>query len=86
MAKRNPNGYGSITRLKGNRLRPFMIRVTTYDADGKGKQKAVGYADTMKNALMLLAKYNHHPFRINREHITFNELYIKWLEVKSGSL
>ena len=86
MAKRNPNGYGSITRLKGNRLRPFMIRVTTYDVDGKGKQKAVGYADTMKNALMLLAKYNHHPFSINREHITFNELYIKWLEVKSGSL
>lgn len=42
MAKRNPNGYGSITKLKGNRLRPFMIRITVYDADGKGKQKAIG--------------------------------------------
>ena len=86
MTKRNPNGYGSITKLKGNRLRPFMIRVTAYGADGRGKQKAIGYADTMKNALILLAKYNHRPFSINREHITFNELYIKWLEVKSDSL
>ena len=86
MTKRNPNGYGSITKLKGNRLRPFMIRVTSYDADGKGKQKAIGYADTMKNALILLAKYNHHPFSLNRERITFNELYKKWLELKSTSL
>lgn len=86
MATRNPNGYGSITKLKGNRLRPFMIRVTSYDADGKGKQKVIGYADTMKNALILLAKYNHHPFSINRERITFNDLYTKWLELKSGTL
>lgn len=86
MSKRNPNGYGSVTKLKGNRLRPFMIRVTAYDASGKGKQKAIGYADTMKNALILLARYNHHPFSINRERITFNELYAKWLELKSSSL
>lgn len=86
MTKRNPNGYGSITKLKGNRLRPFMIRVTVYDANGCGRQKAIGYADSMKNAAILLAGYNNHPFSINREHITFNELYVKWLELKSGSL
>lgn len=86
MSKRNPNGYGSITKLKGNRLRPFMIRVTAYDTKGKGRQKAIGYADSMKNALILLAGYNHHPFSINREHMTFNELFAKWLEFKSASL
>lgn len=41
MARRNPNGYGSVTKLKGNRSRPYVIKVTTYDEDGHGRQVPV---------------------------------------------
>ena len=35
---KNPNGYGTVTKLSGNRRRPFVIR------EGKtGKQKIIGY-------------------------------------------
>lgn len=33
MRKRNPNGYGCVTKLKGNRSRPYVVKVTLYDAD-----------------------------------------------------
>lgn len=50
MARRNPNGYGSVTKLKGNRSRPYVIKVTTYDEDGHGRQVPVDYAATREEA------------------------------------
>ena len=46
MGKRNPNGYGCVTKLKGNRSRPWVVKVTRYDEEGNGKQIPVGYAKT----------------------------------------
>ena len=35
MGKRNPNGYGCVTKLKGNRSRPWCVKVTIYDAEAR---------------------------------------------------
>ena len=86
MGKRNPNGYGCVTKLKGNRSRPWVVKVTIYDENGGSKQVPVGYADTEANALILLAKYNNNPWQIDRETITLAILYQRWAELKLPKL
>lgn len=86
MAKRNPNGYGSVTKLKGNRSRPYVIKVTTYDEDGHGRQVPVDYAATREEANIILAKYNDNPWSVDRNRVTLAELYKRWLEVKAPKL
>ena len=83
MARRNPNGYGSVTKLKGNRSRPYVIKVTTYDEDGHGRQVPVDYAVTREEANIILARYNDNPWNIDRNRVTLAELYKRWLEVKA---
>lgn len=46
MGRRNPNGYGCVTKLKGNRSRPWLAKVTIYDEQGHAKQTPIGYAET----------------------------------------
>ena len=38
MGKRNPNGYGCVTKLKGKRSKPWVIKVTVYDEEGHGRE------------------------------------------------
>ena len=38
MGKRNPNNYGCVTKLKGNRTRPWMVKVTIYDEGVMGNR------------------------------------------------
>ena len=83
MSRRNPNGYGSITHLSGNRSRPWMIRATVYDAQGHAKQKPVGYAETEAEAKIMLAQYNRSPWNIDREKITLFDLFNRWKEAKA---
>ena len=78
MARRNPNGYGSVTKLKGNRSRPYVIKVTTYDEDGHGRQVPVDYAATREEANIILARYNDNPWNIDRNRVTLAELYKRW--------
>ena len=67
MGKRNPNGYGCVTKLKGNRSRPWVVKVTVYDDQGGSKQVPVGYAESEEKANILLAEYNNNPWDIDRE-------------------
>lgn len=78
--KRNPNGYGCVTKLKGNRRRPYVIKVTVYDEKSHATQKCVGYAETEAEARILLAQYNKDPWNINRETITLADVYQRWAE------
>ncbi|MCC8163494.1 MAG: tyrosine-type recombinase/integrase [Lachnospiraceae bacterium] len=82
MSRRKPNGYGSITRMKGNRSRPWVIRVTVYDEDGFGRQVPIAYAETEEKANILLAQYNNNPWNIDREKVTLAALYRRWEESK----
>ncbi len=86
MGRRNPNGYGSVTRLKGNRSKPWIVKVTQYDADGNGRQVPVGYAATEEEGNILLAKYNNNPWNIERNKITLADLYQQWAAVKKPKL
>lgn len=86
MARRNPNGYGCVTKLKGNRSRPWCVKVTIYDEKGHAKQSPIGYAETEEKANILLAEYNNNPWDIDREKITLAMLYQRWCKLKLPKL
>nr|WP_302597637.1 tyrosine-type recombinase/integrase [uncultured Cellulosilyticum sp.] len=79
-----PNGYGQVYKLKGNRRRPWIARVTTdwiVDVEnGKCKPvvSTIGYYENRKLALQALADYNQNPYDIDAANVTFTELYEKW--------
>lgn len=76
---RLPSGYGSVVKLKGNRRKPYQVRLTKGYTD-KGKQiyMYLGYYAKKDEALNALAEYNSSPYDITRETITFAEVYKKW--------
>ena len=84
--RRNPNRYGSITRLSGNRSRPWMIRITVFDEDGFGRQVPIDYAETEEEAKIILAQYNDNPWSIDRNRVTLAELYQRWADIKLPKL
>lgn len=86
MGKRNPNGYGCVTKLKGNRSRPWCVKVTVYDEEGNAKQTPIGYAETEASANILLAEYNNNPWDIDREKVTLAILYQRWCKLKLPKL
>ncbi|WP_337365906.1 tyrosine-type recombinase/integrase [Phascolarctobacterium sp.] len=79
---KNPNGYGGVSKLPGNRRRPYRVRLTTgwQQEGGKRWQKyhTLGYYASRRAALIALADYNKRPYDLNLHHITCAELYKKW--------
>ena len=75
---RNPNGYGSVIKLSGNRRKPYCARVTTgWTDDGKQICKPVGYYSSASEANIALADYNKNPFSLE-SNVTFAQAYRKW--------
>lgn len=80
-----PNKYGSVTKLKGNRRRPWMVRVTTGTVVNHETRKAhprqtvIGYYETRKDAMQALAEYNANPYNLDRQTVTIGEL---WDQIK----
>ena len=81
-----PNGYVSVTKLSGNRRKPYLARVTlgwiTNEQTGKTTQNRVpiGTYKTKKEALQALAEYGANPYDIQNNNLTLAELYQKWTE------
>lgn len=81
-----PNGYGSVTKLSGNRRKPYLARVTigwtTNEQTGKCVQNRVplGTFKTKKEALQALAEYGANPYDLQNNNLTLAELYQKWTE------
>lgn len=76
---RMPSGYGSIIKLKGNRRRPYQVRVTQgWTNDGKQVYAYLGYYAKKEEACIALSEYNSSPYDITKETITFSEVYKKW--------
>lgn len=86
MSRRNPNGYGCVTKLKGHRSRPWVVKVTVYDREGHAHQQNVGYAADEAEARQLLAAYNNNPWDAKRETITLVEVFNQWKEYKISRL
>ena len=78
---RNPNGFGSVSKLSGKRRRPWIARVTTGTEIDFENQKAkqlrqtVGYYATKKEALKALAKFTENPFNLESSKVTFRQCY-----------
>ena len=86
MGKRNPNNYGCVTKLKGNRSKPWIVKVTIYDENGHGRQVPIDYAETEEQGNIILAQYNNNPWNIDRNKITLAELYKRWEKIKLPKL
>ncbi|MBC8586569.1 tyrosine-type recombinase/integrase [Youxingia wuxianensis] len=78
---KNPNHFGTITKLSGNRRRPYIVKEGI-----SGRQKPIGYAATREEGLIMLASYNNDPWDIEADKITFQELYELWVEKRIGKL
>lgn len=73
---RNPNGYGCIKKLSGQRRRPFAFVVSE-----NGKQRIIEYFTNQADAQIFQADYNkvhlHHV--LPGHQVTLAELYHRWL-------
>ena len=78
---RLPNSYGSITKLSGNRRKPWMVRITqgwSFDETTFKKRqimKVLGYYATRQEAMKALADYNDDPYDLNALTVTFDQCY-----------
>lgn len=80
---KNPNGYGSVFKLGGNRRKPWCARVTVgWTDEGKQQYKNIGYYEERSEAMIALAQYNNDPYDLDSNKITFGEIYEKWSEEK----
>lgn len=76
-----PNGYGSITKVKGNRRKSYRVYVTVgWNENGKQIKKSLGYVATYDEGLELLAEYHKNPYDLDYKNIKFGEI---WEEVKN---
>lgn len=74
---KNPNGYGCIRLMSGNRRRPYAFIATI-----NGRQKYIAAFETIYDAKVFQAKFfedNHRDFLPSHKKISFAELYFRWL-------
>lgn len=82
--RRLPNGFGSITEIKGKNLRnPFYVRICVGKTEfGKPILKALkpqALFRTYNEAYEALVEYNRNPYDLDAD-ITVKELYDKWTD------
>ena len=76
---KNPNGYGTVAKLSGNRRKPFVVRKTNgWDDNGYPIYLTIGYYATREEGLIALAEYNRNPYDVDKQKITLKELFEKW--------
>ncbi|NLD16633.1 MAG: tyrosine-type recombinase/integrase [Tissierellia bacterium] len=79
---RRPNGYGTITKLSGNRRKPWAVKVTDKNINvpnGKKQvRKYLGYYATRKEAEARLVEYNYGLINLDKLGITLKELKELW--------
>ena len=69
---KNPNGYGTIKKLNGNRRRPFAFIISE-----KGRRRVVSCHATKAEALMAQADYIKQSDRPRLQKMTSNGQYPK---------
>lgn len=76
---RNPNGYGSVYKLSGNRRKPWVARITVgWSIDKKQMYNILGYFKTRKEAQIALAEYNKDPYDLDLRKLTFRDVFERW--------
>ena len=60
---RNPNGYGTVAKLSGQRRRPYIVKKTIgWNDKGYPIYDIIGYAETREAGNIMLAEYNRDPW------------------------
>lgn len=73
---RNPNGYGSVYKLSGNRRRPYAARITTgFKDNGQPEYKFLGYFECKQDAMICLAEYNKNPYDVDMRKYTIADMW-----------
>jgi len=80
---KNPNGYGSVYKLSGNRRKPWIAMITAcLKRVGTEKliqkREPIGYFEKRTDAIAALVKYNENPYDLNAKKLTFKQIYDKW--------
>lgn len=76
---RNPNGFGCVFKLNGNRRKPYVARITTgWTDEGKQQYRNIGTFSHYREAVQALADYHCNPYDLNNSKITLSEVYEKW--------
>lgn len=76
---KNPNGYGSVVKLSGNRRKPYCARKTSgWNDKGYPIYMVIGYYAERTEAMIALAEYNRNPFDVDLAKITMKELFERW--------
>ena len=84
---RNPNGYGTVAKLSGQRRRPYIVKKTIgWNDKGHPIYDIIGYAETREAGNIMLAEYNRDPWDVDRAKITLQQLFDLWKEKKSPKL
>lgn len=90
MGMKMPNGFGNVSKLSGNRRKPWRARKTEEWKLVNGKRKqiftTIGYYETRAQAIQALAEYNANPWDISKTTITLKEVYEKWSADKFESI
>ena len=82
---KNPNGYGSVIKLSGNRRKPYACRKTSgFNEKGYPVYKYISYHKTKREAIQALAAYNQNPYTLDR--ITFEDAFNRMLNQKEGTV
>ena len=74
---KNSNGGGSISKLKGKRRKPWVVRFTTgYSSEGKQIRKSIGTFATKREAQEALYNYSKNPLLYSKK--TFKNILDLW--------
>lgn len=81
---RNPNGFGTVVKLAGNRRKPYACRkITGWKEDGRPIIKYISYHKTKREAEKALAEYNNDPYKIGS--YTLADVYNEWYKNQDRS-
>lgn len=82
---RNPNGFGTIYKLSGNRRKPWRAAIPiAKNEKGRIEYQTVGYYKSERLATLALENYHNYP--TDKAHITLTELYAEWSASKYQSI
>ena len=84
---KNPNGYGTVAKLSGNRRNPYVVRKTIgFNDKGHPIYNTIGYYPTREAGMIALAQFNNEPWDVDRAKTTFADLFELWKDKKAAKL
>ena len=61
---KHANGYGSVSKLTGNRRKPYRVQIHIgYKDDGTPIRQTIGYTPTREQGKELIAEYHNKQYQ-----------------------